>query len=152
MNISISSLHLMCVIHVLAVSGSDNMDMDKNNDIIIRGHPVVKEFHFHHQLGIKICVPLESHNTCFKVYHVFNCSNNFEINRNDYRWRWHDSHRFNACKGQQKLPASDTFNISYFGPIANYQTHQRYQCRDDALYGNGVHSDHLPVCIKISVS
>ena len=93
-----------------------------------------------------------SYNTCFKVYHVFNCSNNFEINRNDYRWRWHDSHRFNACKGQQKLPASDKFNISYFGPIANYQTHQRYQSRGDALYGDGVHSDHLPVCIKISVS
>ena len=47
-------------------------------------------------------------------------------------------------QGATKLPALDKFNISYFGPIANYQTHQRYQSRGDALYGDGVHSD-LPV-------
>ena len=45
-----------------------------------------------------------SYNTYFQIYRVFNCSNNFEIDRNDYRWRWHESHRFDAFKGQQKLP------------------------------------------------
>ena len=34
---------------------------------------------------------LSSYNTVSQVYRVFNCSNNSEIDHNDFKWRWHSS-------------------------------------------------------------
>ena len=99
---------------------------------------------------------LQSYQYSFKIYSVYSCSNNIEIYNNDFRWYWTDKDCFNNDNDDDnasvKIINDDAHNIiSYYGPIANYQTHKYYLDSSDELYGNGCHSDHLPISICISI-
>ena len=99
---------------------------------------------------------LQSYQYSFKIYSVYSCSNNIEIHSNDFRWYWTDNDCFNNDNDDDnasvKIINDDAHNIiSYYGPIANYQTHKYYLDSSDELYGNGCHSDHLPISICISI-
>ena len=99
---------------------------------------------------------LQSYQYSFKIYSVYSCSNNIEIYSNDFRWYWTDKDCFNNDNDDDnasvKIINDDAHNIiSYYGPIANYQTHKYYLDSSDELYGNGCHSDHLPISICISI-
>ena len=99
---------------------------------------------------------LQSYQYSFKIYSLYSCSNNIEIHSNDFRWYWTDNDCFNNDNDDDnasvKIINDDAHNIiSYYGPIANYQTHKYYLDSSDELYGNGCHSDHLPISICISI-
>ena len=70
---------------------------------------------------------LQSYQYSFKIYSVYSCSNNIEIHSNDFRWYWTDNDCFNNDNDDDnasvKIINDDAHNIiSYYGPIANYQT------------------------------